>query len=69
VFFDFRSTEVSAQAMRTLRQAAGDHKLPAACKQFVVTGHADTAEAATPDVRMDLARATAVRQALQELAV
>ncbi len=70
VFFDFSSTELSPHAMTTLDQAARasrsklKQKLPATCEQFALTGHADTAEAATPDVRIDLARAEAVRRAL-----
>jgi hypothetical protein len=58
--------------MATLGQAASaaqsrlKQKLPAACKQFVVIGRADRAEAATPKLRIDLARAEAVRRALAQ---
>ena len=72
IFFDFKSPQLSVQAMNTLEQAAGvqrrklEQKLPAACEQFVLIGHADTAEAMTPEVRIDLARAEAVRRALAQ---
>ena len=46
VFFDSGSSTLSPQAMNTLKMAADfaqyPGQLPAACIQFVVTGHADS---------------------------
>lgn len=76
VFFDFRSAELSANGRRSLELAASAVKgkseptVPAACrKQVVVTGYADTAEASTPDVRIDLARAESTWRGFERLGV
>src|SRR5205823_6302968 len=66
-FFGFESAELSPLATATINKMVG-HKfttgLPAACVRVLVVGHADTAEAATPDRRVDIARAEAVRAAI-----
>src|SRR5438094_4095038 len=69
IFFAYGSADLNPHALRTI-QLAGKGRpgqmLPSACQSFVVTGYVDTAEAATFDPNLAVARAAAVGHALEQ---
>jgi hypothetical protein len=75
LFFEFGSAQISAQGRNTIKQVAtiaaskAKAHLPASCERLTILGQADTAEAAVPGGRIDVARAEAVLNALDEQGV
>jgi hypothetical protein len=69
IFFPPDSAELSAQSLSTIWSAGSariGQRVPAACESFSVVGHIDAAEATRPDSKLDVARADAVRLALEK---
>jgi hypothetical protein len=73
VFFGSGSFELSSQALNTLKMVlpVAQYKagLPKRCERLMVTGNADTAEALTPEIRIDVSRAEAVRTAFLQYGI
>jgi hypothetical protein len=72
LFFEPGSAQISTQGMNTVKQHASgirwrieNRPLPDSCERLTIFGQADGAEGATPEIRIDVARAEAVRSTLQ----
>jgi outer membrane protein OmpA-like peptidoglycan-associated protein len=63
VFFDWDRSNLSAQALNTIRQAAGAFKAKGSAR-IVATGHTDTSGPDNYNMALSLRRANAVKDAL-----
>ena len=63
-FFDFRSTAMFRPTLEFMSRNLLRPGLSASCRQYTILGHADTAEANTLEIRVDIERAQAVRDAM-----
>ena len=63
VFFDWDRSNLSAQALTTIKQAAGAYKLKGTAR-ITATGHTDTSGTEAYNMALSLRRANAVKDAL-----
>jgi outer membrane protein OmpA-like peptidoglycan-associated protein len=63
VFFDWDRSNLSAQALNTIKQAAGAYKAKGNAR-ITATGHTDTSGAPAYNMALSLRRANAVKDAL-----